>query len=73
LSELSCAVLGLYILEVRKQRASLGQGGKDGLDLFPKSNLGRLQAPPARFHANKADDPRRPVHVLGLQVRQIRL
>lgn len=60
--------------QVREQRPHLRQGCQDGLHLLTKSNLwGLLVVPPTGLHANKADDPRRPVHVLGLQVGQVRL
>src|SRR5437762_10865342 len=59
--------------EVGKQRPGLGQRRKDSLNLFAEADLGWLLPAPARFHPNEANNPRLPIHVLGLQVCQIRL
>jgi hypothetical protein len=73
LLKLCCPIPCPHRLQIWKQRAGFRQRSQNFLHLLAKSNLRWLLAPPARFHPNKADNPRLPVHVLGLQVCQVRL
>ena len=59
--------------EIWKERPCLRQRGQNFFDLVPESNLRRRATTPSRLHPNEANNPRLPVHVLGLQVSQIRL
>ncbi len=73
LLELRRPVASTHGLQIRKQRADLWKRRKNFLDLLAETNLRRLLSAPARLHPNEADDPRLPIHILGLQVRQVRL
>ena len=73
LLELRGAVARAHVCKRRKQRPILGSVARIASTSLAKSNLRRLQAPPASLHPEEADDPVRPVDVLGLQVSQVRL
>jgi len=73
LFELGGSITSAHGLQIREQRTSFRKCRKNVFDFFAKPKLRRLLSTPARFHPHETNDPRLPVHVFGMQMRQIGL